>query len=130
MFRLVFLYLLLLFALLQTNYPVCTQVMSFPVEDWEKKLGAEEDVNNENFRAINYQLYHGDNNAIHLALGELEKDLPSKNLFYKARLHCLEAMVKSRSDYPNGQPGVQKLLDEALKEAYQTGDENLVSYMS
>jgi DNA-binding CsgD family transcriptional regulator/predicted transcriptional regulator len=130
MFRVLKCFVICLFIFFQTRYVAFAQT-SFPVKDWVKKLEAEKDINNENFRAINYQLLRsGDSVAIQNVVSELEKTLPSENLFFKARTNCLIAMVKYRSGNSNSQPEVKKLFDEALKEAYQTEDTLLISYIS
>jgi len=122
--------LVLLFALLQTNLPAFTQTTSLPVAEWVKKLNAEKDRDNENFRTIDKKLYYSDSMVTSNALTELEKRLPSASLFFKARFRCLKATQQFKFNFPKGEPEVKELFDAALKEAYQTGDTNLISWVS
>lgn len=75
--------LVLVFVLLETNLPAFAQNTPIPVEDWIKKLNAENDSNNENFWTINETLYHCDSIGVSGALKELEKSFTSASLFLK-----------------------------------------------
>ena len=107
-----------------------SQTTSFSIEDWVKKLNAEKDPDNQNFYNINKTLHLSDSVVVNTALIELEKNLASATLFFKARFHCLKAIEQSRFNYPNNKPRIKQLLDIALNEAYQTQDTNLISFVS
>jgi len=107
-----------------------SQTTSFSIKDWVKKLNAEKDPDNQNFYKINKTLHLSDSVVVNTALIELEKNLASATLFFKARFHCIKGIEQARFNYPNNKPRIKQILDTALNEAYQTQDTNLISFVS
>ena len=126
--QLLHIFLPLLF--LQALPEAFAQTSSFPLKEWVNKLDLKKDADNQNFLSINKQLSEKDSVVAYSALAELEKSGASASRFFMARLLCLKALAQYRFNYPNGKLQVKQLFEAAIKEAYETGDEDLIAHVS
>lgn len=120
--------LLLLFVAMQTNLPASGQKTSFPIKEWAKRLNSKDDVENSELRNISWNtLRHYDSTTVASCFRQLENTGES-GAYFKARLSFLKA---ADIYYRVGDiTQLIKLCEQSLYEAYETGDNYLIAYMS
>jgi hypothetical protein len=119
--------LFFLFVFLQTNYISFSQTSSYPIKEWEKKLGSKTDNENESYFLVRNELNTKDSAVVDIALHELE-GLTSSNHYLKARVFCLKAFQKHRFGAQKSE--IRQSCEKALAEAYITGDDYVISFVS
>src|SRR6476660_3571507 len=97
--------LFILFVLLQTNLPAFTQNKSLPLDDWVKRLDADDDTLNKNFNEIVNMLKSMDTAIVFRTLNELEKKGASAGPYFQVRIKHLRAAM------------LWEIRDEAAKDA-------------
>lgn len=129
MFRTKVLYpLLLLFVTLQTSLPAFAQTTSFPVKEWAKKLNSKDDIENSELQKISwFTLRNYDSATVADCIKQLENTGES-GAYFKARITFLKA---ADINYRVGDiTTLITLCEQSLYEAYETGDNYLIAYMS
>src|SRR5205823_1554010 len=119
------LFLLLLFVLLQTNYFSLSQTSSLPLREWKQKLEVNTHMDDEAFARIAKSLLHRDSILVERALGELQNSR-SSNHYYNTRILWLRADQVYTFRYNDQASLAKKYFEQALNEAYKTGDDNLI----
>ncbi|TMI89692.1 MAG: transcriptional regulator [Bacteroidetes bacterium] len=123
------LFLLLLFVLLQTNYFSLSQTSSLPLGKWKKELEVKGRIDDEAFARIAQSLLHRDSILVERALGELQNS-GSSNHYYNTRILWLRADQVYTFRYNDQASLAKKYFEQALNEAYKTGDDNLIFSVS
>ena len=120
--------LLLLLVALQINLQAFGQTTSFPVKEWAKKLNSKDDFENSYLRKISWNtLRNYDSTTVAACFKQLENTGES-GAYFKARLSFLKA---ADVYYRGGNiTRLTKLCEQSLYEAYETGDNYLIAYMS
>jgi hypothetical protein len=122
-------YLLIsLFIALQTNLPAPGQTISFPIKEWAKKLDSKDDIENSYLRQISwYKLKNYDSTTVANCIKQMENTGES-GAYFKAKITFLKA---ADVYYRGGNiKTLIKLCEQSLYEAYETGDNYLIAYMS
>lgn len=105
---------------------ICFAQATFPFKEWVKKLEAKKDDDNRNYFEIRNELYSKDSAVAYAGLQELER-FASGNHYFNARLFLLKAhqmhVVGQKSAF-------RPFCEQALTQAYQTGDEYLIYFVS
>ena len=120
--------LLLLFVALQTNLTAFGQKTSFPIKEWAKKLNSKDDIENSYLQKISwYTLRNYDSATVANCIKQMGNTGES-GAYLKARLSFLKAadVYYRKGDITT----LIKLCEQALYEAYETGDNYLIAYMS
>jgi hypothetical protein len=120
--------LLLLFVALQTNLRAGGQTTQFPINEWAKKLNSKDDVENSFLRKISWDtLKNYDSATVADCIKQLENTGES-GAYFKARITFLKA---ADVYYRGGNiTTLIKLCEQSLYEAYETGDNYFIAYMS
>ena len=129
MLKPVTLHLLLLFVTLQTSLIAIAQDTSFSINEWVKKLSAKDDIDNKCVEEISRILNAKDSAFAFSGLNELERNGSSSH-YFKARFFCIKANDIFVFKHSGGKSAVRQLGEQSLKEAYETDDEYLISYVS
>lgn len=119
--------LLFLFVLFQANQSALCQTSAFSIHEWVN------DLNNSTLAAIqNIQnkLDGSDSAASLHAMSELEKSCPSSNHYFNAGVLYLKGWTHKRYNLSTGKMYAKQFCANALKEAYYTGDERFISFIS
>ena len=132
MFKPATLHLLLLIVSLQTNLFAFAQDTSFSANEWAKKLKANDDTDNkclyDLISLFNKKLFNEkDTSFVIDALNQLEKNL-STNHYFNGRFYLIKINV--RNQLGESVEHVKKFCEMALKEAYQTDDDNFIAHAS
>src|SRR4030095_16469320 len=122
--------LFILFVLLQTNLPAFTQNKSLPLDDWVKKLDADDDTLNENFNEIVDVFKSMDTTIVFHTLYELEKKGASAGPYFQVRIKQLRAAMLWEIRDEAAKDAIAQLLKLALQQAYQINDEYLIATVS
>src|SRR5262245_21377292 len=117
--------LILVFILLSLN--AVTQ-NKFPIKEWAKILNSKDDIENTEFRKISwFTLKNYDSATVANCIRQLENTGES-GAYFKAKISFLKAADVS---YRDGDiTRLIKLCEQSLYEAYETGDNYLIAYMS
>jgi tetratricopeptide (TPR) repeat protein/DNA-binding CsgD family transcriptional regulator len=119
-----------LFVLLQTNLPAFTQNKSLPLDDWVKKLDADDDTLNKNFNEIVDILNSMDTAIVFRTLNELEKKGASAGPYFQVRIKHLRATMLWKIRDKAAKDSIAQLMKPALQQAYQIDDEYLIATVS
>lgn len=122
-----FIFLLLSLLLLQTSSFLFSQSSSYPVKEWVKKLDAGVDPGHKKYFEVMRQLNGLDSAQWRKALTELEKEGSSAGHYFRAKFFYIkstEFLLFSRKEQ------AKWFCENALKEAYATGDDQLISFIS
>jgi len=122
--------LLLLFALLQTNLSTFCQSSAFPIHQWVNELTGRKDSTFKILLRIKHELEETDSTAAFRALAELGKNAPASDHYFNAGLLYLKGWVHKRHNLLTGDKFAKQSFANALKEAYFTGDNAFISYVS
>jgi hypothetical protein len=120
--------LLLVLVVLQTNLPALGQKTTFPIQEWAKKLNSKDDLENSYLRQISwFTLRNYDSATVANCIKQLENTGES-GAYFKAKI----TFLKAADIYYRGGDITQliKLCEQSLYEAYETGDNYLIAYMS
>src|SRR6476620_11699584 len=110
--------LFILFILLQTNLPAFTQNKSFPLDDWVKKLDADDDTLNKNFNEIvDIILKSMDTAIVFRTLDELEKKGASAGQYFQVRIKHLRATMLWKIRDKVAKDSIAQLMKPALQQA-------------
>jgi hypothetical protein len=101
---------------------------SFPIKEWAKKLNSKDDVENSYLQKISwYTLRNYDSATVANCIKQLENTGES-GAYFKAKITFLKA---ADVYYRDGDiTTLIKLCEQSLYEAYETGDNYLIAYMS
>jgi tetratricopeptide (TPR) repeat protein/DNA-binding CsgD family transcriptional regulator len=119
-----------LFVLLQTNLPAFTQNKSLPLDDWVKRLDADDDTLNKNFNEVVDMLKSMDTAIVFRTLNELEKKGASAGPYFQVRIKQLRAAMLWEIRDEAAKDAIAQLLKLALQQAYQINDEYLIATVS
>jgi tetratricopeptide (TPR) repeat protein/DNA-binding CsgD family transcriptional regulator len=122
--------LFILFVLLQTNLPAFTQNKSLPLDDWVKRLDADDDTLNKNFNEVVDMLKSMDTAIVFRTLNELEKKGASAGPYFQVRIKQLRAAMLWEIRDEAAKDAIAQLLKLALQQAYQINDEYLIATVS
>jgi DNA-binding CsgD family transcriptional regulator/tetratricopeptide (TPR) repeat protein len=122
--------LFILFVLLQTNLPAFTQNKSLPLDDWVKRLDADDDTLNKNFNEVVDMLKSMDTAIVFRTLNELEKKGASAGPYFQVRIKHLRAAMLWEIRDEAAKDAIAQLLKPALQQAYQINDEYLIATVS
>jgi len=122
--------LFILFVLLQTNLPAFTQNKSLLLDDWVKKLDADNDTLNKNFAEIVDILKRVDTAAVFPILNDLEKKGASVGPYFQVRIKHLRATMLWEIRGEAAKDSIAQLMKAALQQAYQMDDEYLIANVS
>ena len=122
--------LLFLFVLLQTNLSSLCQNSNFPIHQWVNELTGRKDSTFRILLRIKHELEESDSTAAFRALGELERNAPASDHYFNAGLLYLKGWVHKRFNLLTGKMYTKQSFANALKEAYYTGDNAFISYIS
>src|SRR4030095_6128969 len=126
--------LFILFVLLQTNLPAFTQNKSLPLDDWVKKLDADDDTLNKNFNEIVDILKGMDTAIVFPILNDLEKKGASAGPYFQVRIKHLKATmlweIQDAAAQQAAKDTIAQLMRSALQQAYQINDEYLIATVS
>ena len=116
----------LLFGIIQTSLYSFSQSTSSPVKEWVRLLESSNDNDNLGYGKILHVLHGLDSTTVFARLNELETH-NSSNHYFKSRFFLLKAVAEYRF-FKLAQ--ALKLCEQALNEAYETGDDHLISFIS
>ncbi|HEY1872294.1 MAG TPA: hypothetical protein VGG71_14625, partial [Chitinophagaceae bacterium] len=119
--------LLILLVFIQTNYFSFSQIGSYPIDDWVKKLGAKRAHVFSGLDEILSALKSKDSAECAHLFNELEKKGSITNNYFIARFDLTKAVWLH--DYP-ARKLVRELTSKALSAAYETDNDSLVSGIS
>src|SRR6478672_4327290 len=122
--------LFILFVLLQTNLPAFTQNKSLPLDDWVKKLDADDDTLNKNFNEIVNVFIGVDTSVVFSTLNELEKKGASAGAYFRVRIKYLRATMLWKLRDKAAKDSITQLMKPALQQAYAINDEYLIATVS
>ena len=118
---------LLVFVLMQTNFSALAQNNSSPINEWVKKLESKDDVENTELLKIWwYILKDKDSADVYNCLTQLEASGASGR-YFKARLSFMKA--GEAFNLHANVAKVKQLGEQALNDAYETGDDALIAYI-
>ena len=121
---------LVLFVAIQTTSLSFSQTSSFPISQWAKDLKERNDPSFSGLQRIHDELDKSDSSAAFEGLAELEKESPGSDHYFNAGLLYLKGWVHRRFNFSTGETYAKPLCASALKEAYYTGNEAFISYIS
>jgi len=118
-------HLILVFILLSLDFVAQNK---FPIKEWAKILSSKDDIENTEFRKISwFTLRNYDSATVAHCIRQLENTGES-GAYFKAKISFLKAADIS---YRNGDISMlSKLCEQSLFEAYETGDDHLIGFMS
>ena len=122
--------LFILFVLLQTNLPAFTQNKSLPLDDWVKRLDADDDTLNKNFNEIVDIFKSMDTAIVFRTLNELEKKGASAGPYFQVRIKHLRATMLWEIRNEAAKDSITQLMKPALQQAYAINDEYLIATVS
>lgn len=122
-------FLILLFILLGTTTSFC-QTNAFPVHKWANDLTGKSDSTFQHLQRIHDQLDGSDSAAAFRALAKLEKAAPASDHYFNASLLYLKGWTHKKFNPSTGEVHAKQFFGDALKEAYYTGDDAFISYIS
>jgi len=118
--------LFVLFVFFQTNYFSFSQQTTLSIRELVQRLEAKNDVDDTVFAKVLQEMAGRDSTFVISTLGEMEK-VKSSSHYYDARFFMLKAFQTFRFYFRDQPFLVKKYCDQALAEAYRTGDEYLIS---
>src|SRR6478672_2069980 len=107
--------LFILLVLLQTNLPAFTQNKSLPLDDWVKKLDADDDTLNKNFNEIVDILKSMDTAIVFPILNDLEKKGASAGPYFHVRTKHLRATMLWETRNEAAKDSITQLMKAALQ---------------
>lgn len=122
--------LFFLFVLLQANFVCFSQNSSYPVEEWVKKLSSKHDDENNSYLVVRNVLNSKDSLSAMTALNKLETYTSHSNHYFSARFFLLKANQLFLLNNLQAATEIRQTCEKALKEAYGSGDDYLVSFSS
>jgi len=118
--------LFLLFVFFQTNYFSFSQRTTSSIRELVQRFEAKNDHDDAGFAKVSQEMARSDSTFVIATLGEMEK-VKSASHYYNARFFMLKAFQAFRFYFRNQGFLVKKYCEQALAEAYGTGDEYLIS---
>lgn len=118
------------FVFIAIPFGAAAQTGTMQIDEWAEKLGEETDVDNEDFRALDYGLDTKDSATFFNTLTELQKKGPAGNHYFNAKLLCLKARAEKKFYFGKAKSQVKQHCTQALNEAYVTSDNSLISLVS
>lgn len=122
--------LVFLFVIAQTASSSFCQSSAFPISKWINDLKGKKDSTFQKLYDIQHQLDISDSVTAFRALAELEKTGPVYDHYFNAGLLYLKGWTHKRFDVFTGKMYSRRFCADALKEAYYTGDEPFISFIS
>ncbi len=122
--------LLFLFVSVQTTSSSFSQTSAFPISKWVKDLRERKDSSCSGLQRIHDELDKSDSSAAFRAVAELENSGPTTDHYFNAGLLYLKGWVHRRFNLSAGEMYAKPLCANALKEAYYTGNEAFISFIS
>jgi len=114
--------LFVLFVILQTHYFSFSQIGSFPVDDWVKRLSERTDSFNDKFWTFTVQVRSLDSSRINSILNEMQKKGANSGKRFQIRLKLIKAQLMYLKYRPQDYDTINILLRQALYDAYELDD--------
>jgi tetratricopeptide (TPR) repeat protein/DNA-binding CsgD family transcriptional regulator len=108
------------------------QPTALPVNEWVNKLAAGNDYNNQNLKDLEAALLPLDSNATFFFLQALEEKGSGEGNVFFARYYFAKAIQvyqKNLQALNSVKPDIKKFFAKALQNAYETGDEYLITFI-
>lgn len=118
---------------LAINQPLIAQPHSFAVNEWVNKLASKDDLKNQHLTDAILAFENLDSATTAYTLAELKKAGETKGNYFKARFNCLKAITvyrKNHSQLNRVRTEIKETFAQAMRSAYETGDEYLVGFIS
>jgi len=118
--------LFVLFVFFKTNYFCFSQRTTLSIRELVQRLDAKNDRDDTGFTKVSQEMGRRDSSFVIATLAGMEK-VKSASHYYNARFFMLKAFQVFRFYSRNQGFLVKKYCEQALDQAYRTGDEYLIS---